>query len=175
LLASTGMALLVNPLWIFGVIATGLVSINVAITSFCPVGTVLRRLGFTPMLGSETSGRWNLCRMQTDKLMLACSAWFSLFTLFVGGAMVWFAGLKAELPESGAARPTASKAHLPSHKSQCLGGHPILARKDLIGPPATPLTSSLPAKTLAVLMRESVNVGGHRKGAEFARDAVPAQ
>ena len=37
LLASTAMALLVNRLWILGVIATGLVSINVAFTGFCPL------------------------------------------------------------------------------------------------------------------------------------------
>ena len=53
LLASTAMALLVSPLWILGVTATGLVSINVAFTGFCPVGSVLRLLGFTPMLGVE--------------------------------------------------------------------------------------------------------------------------
>jgi hypothetical protein len=111
LLASTAMALLVNPLWILGVAATGLVSINVAFTGFCPVGSVLRLFGFTPMLGSDTPTRWNLYFMQTDRwylerriylavginisvasgLVLACSAWFTLFTLFVGGAMVWFA------------------------------------------------------------------------------------
>jgi hypothetical protein len=51
------MALLVDRLWILGVIATGLVSINVAFTGFCPVGSVLRLLGFTPMLGSNTSTR----------------------------------------------------------------------------------------------------------------------
>src|SRR5579864_8112185 len=70
LLASTALALLTNPLWILGVIATGAVSINVALTGFCPVGSVLRWLGFTPMLGSETSGRWSLYRMQTDKWYL---------------------------------------------------------------------------------------------------------
>ncbi len=111
LLISTAMALLVNPLWILGVTATGLVSINVAFTGFCPVGSVLRFLGFTPMLGANGATRWNLYFMQTDKwylerriylavgfnisvasaLILAYSAWFSLFTLFVGGAMVWFA------------------------------------------------------------------------------------
>jgi hypothetical protein len=52
LLTSTAMALFINPLWILGVIATGLVSINVALTGFCPVGSVLRMLGFTPMLGT---------------------------------------------------------------------------------------------------------------------------
>ena len=51
LLASTAMALLMHPLWILGVTATGLVSINVAFTGFCPVGNVLRLFGFTPMLG----------------------------------------------------------------------------------------------------------------------------
>jgi hypothetical protein len=118
LLASTAMALLVNPLWILGVTATGLVSINVAFTGFCPVGNVLRLLGFTPMLGANQSGpntsntgRWNLYFMQTDKwylerriylagginisiasaLVLAYSPWVTLFTIFVGSATVWFA------------------------------------------------------------------------------------
>ena len=111
LLSSTALALLVNPLWILGVTATGLVSINVALTGFCPVGNVLRLFGFTPMLGSATPTKWNLYFLQIDRwylerriyiavginisvasfLMLAVSPWFSLFTLFVGGAMVWFA------------------------------------------------------------------------------------
>ena len=38
LLVSTAMALLANRLWISGVIATGLVSINVAFTGFSPRG-----------------------------------------------------------------------------------------------------------------------------------------
>lgn len=111
LLATTALALLVNPLWILGVTATGLVSINVAFTGFCPVGNVLRFFGFAPMLGVKTPSRWNLYFMQTDKwylerriylavgfnisvasiLVLKWSAWASLFTIFVGGAMVWFA------------------------------------------------------------------------------------
>ncbi len=111
LLASTAMALLLNPLWILGVTATGLVSINVAFTGFCPVGNVLRLLGFTPMLGSKAHTRWNLYFMQTDQwylerriylavginisvasmLVLLFSPWVTLFTIFVGGAMVWFA------------------------------------------------------------------------------------
>jgi hypothetical protein len=111
LLTSTAMALLVNRLWILGVTATGLVSINVAFTGFCPVGTVLRFLGFTPMLGSEKPSRWNLYIMQTDRwylerriyiavgfnvsvasvLVLLYSPWFALFTGFVGVAMLWFA------------------------------------------------------------------------------------
>src|SRR5579872_778558 len=111
LLASTAMALLINPLWILGVAATGLVSIQVAFTGFCPVGNVLQLFGFTPMLASKTPTRWNLYFMQTDRwylerriylfvgvniniasaLTLAHSAWWTSFTLFVGGAMVWFA------------------------------------------------------------------------------------
>ena len=111
LVSSTALALLVNPLWILGVTTTGLVSINVAFTGFCPVGNVLRLFGFTPMLGAKTPTRWNLYFLQIDRwylerriylavginisvasiLVLAVSLWFALFTLFVGGAMVWFA------------------------------------------------------------------------------------
>ena len=57
LLTSTVLALFVNPLWILGVTTTGLISINVALTGFCPVGNVLRLFGFTPMLGTKTSTR----------------------------------------------------------------------------------------------------------------------
>src|ERR1019366_9700603 len=98
LLFSTAMALLVHPLWILGVTATGLVSINVAFTGFCPVGSLLHMLGFTPMLGEDAPARWNLYFMKTDRwylerriylavginisiastLILAYSAWFTL-------------------------------------------------------------------------------------------------
>ncbi len=111
LLSSTALALLVNPFWILGVTATGLVSINVAFTGFCPVGNVLRLLGFQPMLGSRAPTRWNLYFLQIDKwylerriyvtvgvnitvgsiLFLAYSPWWAAFTAFVGAAMVWFA------------------------------------------------------------------------------------
>jgi len=159
LLASAAMALLLNPLWMFGVIATGLVSINAAFAGFCPVGSVLRLLGFTTMLGSETSGRWNLYFMQTDKwylerriylavginisvasvLMLIYTPWFSLFTLFAGGAMVWFAltgfcvmanglyWLGAEPRRAPDAMPSARCTECPK-SGERLGGHPILVR-----------------------------------------------
>jgi hypothetical protein len=111
LVASTSLALLADPRWILGVTATGLVSINVAFTGFCPVGTLLKLLGFPPMLGSRTPTRWNLYFMQIDRwylerriyvtvgvnisiasiLVLAMSPWWTLFIYFVGGAMVWFA------------------------------------------------------------------------------------
>ena len=111
LLTSTVLALFVNPLWILGVTTTGLISINVALTGFCPVGNVLRLFGFTPMLGTKTSTRWNLYFLHTDRwylerriyvtvgvniiigsiLFLAHSLWWALFTGFVGSAMIWFA------------------------------------------------------------------------------------
>ncbi len=109
LLGATALAVFVHPLWILGVTATGLVSINVSLSGFCPVGNVLRLFGFTPMLGESSSGRWYF--LQTDRwylerriylavginisaasvLILVHSAWWALFTAFVGGAMVWFA------------------------------------------------------------------------------------
>jgi hypothetical protein len=107
LLSSSTLALLWNPLFILGVTATGLISINVSLTGFCPVGNILRRLGFTPMLGSAKSTRWYF--LQIDRwylerriylvvginisiasiLVLVASPWWMLFTFFVGGAMVW--------------------------------------------------------------------------------------
>ncbi len=156
LLASTAMALLMHPLWILGVTATGLVSISVALTGFCPVGNVLRLFGFTPMLGSKTPTRWNLYFMQTDKwylerriylavgfnisvasiLILTCSAWVSLFTLFVGGAMVWFAVtgfcVMANALYWLGAEPRLTPESMPSGRCEecglsgvCVGGHKL--------------------------------------------------
>jgi hypothetical protein len=164
LLASTALALLINRIFILGVTATGLVSISVAFTGFCPVGNVLLRLGFTPMLGSDQSKRWYF--MQTDKwylerriylavgfnisvastLILLYSPWVSLFTLFVGGAMVWFAATGFCVMANGlywlGAEPRLAPDALPSARctecpksDECLGGHPILAREALIALP----------------------------------------
>jgi len=172
LLASTAMALFVNRLCILGVTATGLVSINVAFTGFCPVGSVLRWLGFTPMLGSDKPTRWNLFFLQTDRwylerriylavginisiasvLVIAYSPWVTLFTAFVGGAMVWFAATGFCVMANGlywfGAEPRLTPETLPSARctecpksGECLGGHPILARGEgvrLIEPPASP-------------------------------------
>ena len=154
LLASTALALLVHPVWILGVTATGLVSINVAFTGFCLVGNILRLFGFTPMLGSKTPTRWNLYFMQTDRwylerriylavgfnisvaslLILGYSAWFSLFTLFVGGAMVWFAAtgfcVMANALYWLGAEPRLTPETMPSGRCEecglagvCVGGH----------------------------------------------------
>ena len=109
LLSCTLLAVLVNPLWIFGVIGTGLVSVNVALTGFCPIGNVLYRLGFKPRLGQPNRSKFYF--LQTDSwylerriyvtvgvnitlgsiLFLLHSPWWGLFTGFVGTAMVWFA------------------------------------------------------------------------------------
>jgi len=154
LLASTASALLLQPLYILGVTATGLISINVALTGFCPVGNVLRLFGFTPMLGAETPTRWNLYFMQIDRwylerriylavginisvasvLILVHSPWWALFTIFVGGAMVWFAAtgycIMANALYWLGAEPRLAPVVMPSGRCTkcamapaCLGGH----------------------------------------------------
>ena len=110
LLSGTTLAALVDPAAVVLVMATGVASIVVAFTGFCIVGNVLRRLGFSPMLGAKGNrGGWYF--MQTDSwylerriylavgininiasaLSLTHSAWWLAFTAFVGVAMVWFA------------------------------------------------------------------------------------
>lgn len=152
LLASTSLALLADPRWILGVTATGLVSISVSFTGFCPVGNVLYKLGFQPMLGSDKSKRWYF--MQTDKwylerriyvavgfnisvasmLILMWSHWVTLFTFFVGGAMVWFAAtgycVMANALYWMGAEPRLSPETAPSARCEecalsgvCVGGH----------------------------------------------------
>jgi hypothetical protein len=111
LLGSTALALLLNPICILGVVVAGLVSINVALTGFCPIGSLLQLLGFTPMLGADTQSRWNLYFLKVDRwylerriyvtvginislgsiFFLTHSHWWALFTAFVGAAMIWFA------------------------------------------------------------------------------------
>ena len=160
LVVSTALALLVNPLCILGVVATGLVSINVAFTGFCPVGNVLRLFGFQPMLGSQARTRWNLYFMQTDRwylerriylfvginisiasiLSLVFSPWWTAFTLFVGGAMVWFAATGFCVMANGlywlGAEPRLSPESMPSGRCEecgragvCVGAHAARAGK----------------------------------------------
>ena len=156
LLASTALALLVQPLFILGVTATGFVSIFVAFTGLCPVGNVLRLFGFKPMLGTKTPTRWNLYVMQTDRwylerriylavginisvastLVWTYSPWWTLFTIFVGGAMVWFAATGFCVMANGlywlGSEPRLSPQSMPSGRCEecsmskvCVGGHPI--------------------------------------------------
>jgi hypothetical protein len=109
LIASTTLALLAHPLFVLGVIATGVVSIGVSLTGFCPVGNVLHRLGFRGRLARPEVDAIYL--MQTDQwylerriyiavginisvasvLSIVHSPWWLAFTAFVGVAMVWFA------------------------------------------------------------------------------------
>ncbi|MEO8200507.1 MAG: DUF2892 domain-containing protein [Gemmatimonadota bacterium] len=111
LIACTALARWVNPLWVLGIILTGAVSINVALTGFCPIGTALKRIGFPAMLEKASTRNRPLYFMQTDAwflerriyiavginisvastLSLLVSPWFLAFTAFVGVAMVWFA------------------------------------------------------------------------------------
>lgn len=110
LLTGTALAVLMTPAAVVLVMATGIASIVVAFTGFCVVGNILKRFGFTPMLGSKADrGSWYF--MQTDSwylerriylavgininiasiLSLTHSAWWLAFTGFVGVAMVSFA------------------------------------------------------------------------------------
>jgi hypothetical protein len=154
LLTGSALALLVEPRWILTVTATGLVSINVALTGFCPVGNTLRLFGFTPMLGAKTPTRWNLYFMQIDRwylerriylvvgfnisvasvLVLAHSAWWMAFIVFVGGAMVWFAAtgycIMANMLYLLGAEPRLNPESMPSGRCAhcamspvCVSGH----------------------------------------------------
>lgn len=159
LLVSTALALFVNRIWILGVIATGLVSINVGLTGFCPVGNLLRLFGFTPMLGSSQPTRWNLYFMQTDKwylerriyvavginisvasvLALFYSPWFMLFTTFVGGAMVWFAATGFCIMANGlywlGAEPRLNPEQLPSGRcTECPKSGECLGGQPILAP-----------------------------------------
>jgi hypothetical protein len=156
LLSSTAAALLWDPLFILGVTATGLVSINVSLTGFCPVGNMLLFIGFTPMLGASTSSRWYF--LQIDRwylerriyvavgfnialasiLFLTWTAWWSLFTLFVGGAMVWFAAtgycIMANFLYWLGAEPRLNPEHMPS--ARC--AHCAMAGVCISNPKSTP-------------------------------------
>lgn len=109
LIAATSLAALVDPRWILLVVATGMTSIGVAFTGYCPIGYTLSRLGFTGRLSDPARDRFYV--MRTDSwylerriyvtvgvnitigsiLSLVHSAWWLAFTAFVGVAMIWFA------------------------------------------------------------------------------------
>jgi hypothetical protein len=111
LLAFTALAA-VEPWWALAIIGLALVSINVSLTGFCPVGSALHLLGFTGRLAVPGPTPGNLYFMQTDRwylerriymavginltiasvLTLTHTAWWLLFPAFVGLAMLVFAG-----------------------------------------------------------------------------------
>jgi hypothetical protein len=110
LLASTALAWLVDPRFIVFVAITGLTSVSVAFTGFCPVGNILHRFGLRGLLADGSRPAFYF--MATDSwylerriyitvgvnitlgsiLSLVWSPWWLTFTGFVGVAMVWFAG-----------------------------------------------------------------------------------
>ena len=138
LLTGTLLAALVKPAAVTIVMATGLASIVVAFTGFCVVGNVLKRFGFTPMLGSKTDrGGWYF--MQTDRwylerriylavgininiasvLSLLHSQWWLAFTGFVGVAMVWFAATGYCIMANGLYWMGAEPRLTPERESSC--------------------------------------------------------
>ena len=111
LITGTTLAAMLDPRWVFLVIATAIASIGVSLTGFCVVGNVLRKFGFPPRLGTGSAAKRDWYFMRTDRwylerqiylavginltlasvLSLVHSAWWLSFSAFVGGAMVWFA------------------------------------------------------------------------------------
>src|SRR5579872_826955 len=68
LTASTTLAWLVDPRFIVFVALTGLTSVSVAFTGFCPVGNVLHRFGLRGLLADPS--RSDLYFMRTDSWYL---------------------------------------------------------------------------------------------------------
>jgi hypothetical protein len=148
LLVATALAALVHPLWVLGVVATAFASIAVALTGFCMVGNVLARLGFSPRLARPGWTPGKLYFMQTDRwylerriylavginltvascLTLVHSPWWLLFTGFVGGAMVWFAGTGFCIMANGlywlGAEPRLAPAGEPPRATDPAAGRP---------------------------------------------------
>jgi hypothetical protein len=138
LLASTALALWVDPRFVLLVIATGLASITVSLTGYCIVGNVLSRLGFAGALSDPSTKGTKVYRMQTDAwylerriymavginisiasvLSLVHSVWWLSFTAFVGGAMVWFAATGFCIMANGlywlGAEPRLAPLHRPT-------------------------------------------------------------
>jgi hypothetical protein len=138
LLIGTTLAALVQPAAVVLVMATGVASIVVAFTGFCVVGNILKRFGFTPMLGSKSDrGGWYF--MQTDRwylerriylavgininvasaLSVLHSQWWLAFTGFVGVAMVWFAATGYCIMANGLYWLGAEPRLTPERESSC--------------------------------------------------------
>lgn len=85
LLVSTALAAIVDPRFIVFVAITGITSVRVAFTGFCPVANILQRFGLRGRLADPS--RPDLYVMKTD-------SWYLERRIYgtVGVAMVWFAG-----------------------------------------------------------------------------------
>jgi hypothetical protein len=108
LLTSTTLAALVDRRLIVFVAMTGLTSVWVALTGYCPVGNILYLFGLRGRL-ADPSRRGYVMRHDSwylerriyptvgvnitigSILSLVHSPWWLAFTAFVGVAMVWFA------------------------------------------------------------------------------------
>ena len=143
LLVATSLAVWVHPLAVLGVLVTAVASIVVALTGFCVVGSVLARIGFSPLLGRPGWKPGDLYFMRTDRwyleryiylvvginlsiasgLSLVHSTWWLAFTGFVGVAMVWFAATGFCIMANGLYR---------------LGAEPRLVPRSEPSPPADP-------------------------------------
>lgn len=139
LITGTTLALLVKPIWVLLIIATGLSSITVSLTGFCVVGNILRLFGFTGMLEERSPAGSRFYRMQTDRwylerriylavginisvastLVLVHSLWWLAFTGFVGVAMVWFAATGFCIMANGLYWLGAEPRLTPEAKASC--------------------------------------------------------
>ena len=147
LLGSTMLAVLVNPLWIFGVIVTGLVSVNVAFTGFCPIGNVLKLIGFKAALGTPNSKFYFL---QTDSWYLERRIYVTVGINIVLGSILFLTEVRGGRcsPLSSAPRwcgsPRPASASWPT---SCSGSAPsrgsIPARRAPPVPPAPSTPDSL--------------------------------
>lgn len=140
LLIATALATFVEPLFAVAIYVLAAASITVSLTGFCVIGNLLKRMGFTPALGRDGTGK--LYFMQTDAwylerriylavgvnlivattLALSFSLWWLAFPVFVGVAMWVFAAtgfciMANSLYWTGAEprlRPEAGQSCLPS-------------------------------------------------------------
>jgi hypothetical protein len=137
LLIATALAAFYRPPGALAIIVIGAASVTVALTGFCVVGSLLKPLGFTPMLGRSGPTLWATCTScrPTAGISSAGSSWRSgstsrscrryrswhsprwlLFTGFVGVAMVWFGPAPSRAWSASTAPPAPS---LPAAASRC--------------------------------------------------------
>ena len=145
LLITTSLAAFVHPFWGLATVVLALCSINVAVTGFCVVGNVLKRFGFTPMLGKHEPAQSKYYFMRTDSwylerriymavginltvgsvLALVYSPWWLVFPGFVGVAMVWFAATGYCIMANGLYWLGAEPRLVPERNESCATAPPV--------------------------------------------------